>query len=84
MPMTIHLKHHMYELFAVQCYKRTHYGFLPANTRRTYYKAAEEGCGFITTQSTLQADHEHMVPPVLRDDFDVNPHLGPDEASMDD
>ena len=48
-----------HELFAVQCYKRAHKGCLPLNTRRLCYKATEEGCGFITTPLTLQADlHE--------------------------
>ncbi len=66
-----------HELFAVQCYKRAHKGCLPPNTRRLCYKATEEGCGFITTPLTLQADHEELVSTTLRNDFGVNPHLGP-------
>ena len=52
--------------------------------RRVLYKATMEGCGFITTRSTLQADHEQLVPGMVKQDFDLNPHLGPDPTSMDD
>ena len=49
--------------------------------RRLYYKATVEGCGFITKQSTLQADYEHMVPGMLPLDIDLNPQLGQDLKS---
>ena len=67
----------------MQCYKRGHHGHLLPRMRRLYYKAYVEGCGFITKQSTLQADYEHMVPRMLPHDFALNPHLGQDPASMD-
>lgn len=51
--------------------------------RRLFYKATEEGCGFVTTSSTLQADYEHMVPGMIKHDFDLNPHFGPDPTGMD-
>ena len=47
-------------------------------------QATEEGCGFVTTSSTLQADYEHMVPGMIKHDFDLNPHFGPDPTGMDD
>ena len=39
-----------------------------------------EGCGFITI---LQADHEQLLPGMVKHDFDLNPHLSPDPTSMD-
>ena len=80
-PVIVHLP--CLSVYAVQCYKKCHYGRLPPNMRRLYYKATIEGCGFITRQSPLQADYEHMVPGMPPHDFDLNPHLGPDPASMD-
>lgn len=74
---------HKLEWHAVQCYKRSHCGRFPAKMRPVYYKATMEGCGFVTNQSPLQADHEHMVPGMPPHDFDLNPHLGRDPASMD-
>ena len=49
--------------------------------RHLYYKATVEVCGFITIPSTLQADYEHMVPWMVHNDFDLNPHLGDDPAN---
>ena len=57
---------------AVQHHKRAHYGCLPSKMRRVLYKATMEGCGFITTRSTLQADHEQLVPGMVQHDFDLN------------
>jgi len=42
-----------------------------------------EGCGFITTHSTLQADQEQLVPGLVKHDFDLNPHSGLDPTGMD-
>ena len=47
------------------------------------YKGTMEGCGFITTHSTLQADHEQLLPRLAKHDFDLNPHLGPNPTGMD-
>ena len=71
---------------AMQRYKRAHYGHLPPKMRRQqlFYKATEEGCGFVTTSSILQSDYEHMVPGMIKDDFDLNPHFGPDPTGRDD
>lgn len=69
---------------AVQSYKRAHYGHLPPKMRHLFYKATEEGCGFITTSATLQADYEHLVPGMVKHDFDLNPHFGRDPSDMDD
>ncbi|KAL3130232.1 hypothetical protein ABBQ38_008529 [Trebouxia sp. C0009 RCD-2024] len=67
----------------VQRYKRAHYGHLPPKMRRLSYKATEEGCGFVTTSSTLPADYEHMMPGMIKHDFDLNPHFGPNPTGMD-
>ena len=69
---------------AVQHHKRAHHGCLPPKMKRLLYKATIKGCGFITTRSTLQADHKHLVPGLVKHDFDLNPHLGPDPTGMDD
>ncbi len=76
--VTLNVKCH-----AVQRHKRAHYGCLPPKMRRLFYKATMEGCGFITTHSTLQADHEQLLPGMVKHDFDLNPHLGPDPTGMD-
>lgn len=82
-PCDITFWHATLEWHAVQWYKKGHYGRLPPKMRRLYYKATVEGCGFVTTPSTMQADYEHMVPGRAPYDFDLNPHLGCDPASMD-
>jgi len=41
-----------------------------------------EGTGFVTTRSTLQVDHEQLLPGMVKHDFDLNPHLGPDPTGM--
>ena len=71
-------------LHAVLCHKKAHYGRLPPKMRRLFYKATMKGCSFITRSSTVQADYEHMVVGMVRHDFDLNPHLGPDVTGMDD
>ena len=68
------------ECHAVQRHKRAHYGCLPPKMRRLSYKLTMEGSGFITT---LQADHEQLLPGMVQQDFDLNPHLSPDPTSMD-